>query len=135
MVLQLGDDDLVAGADREPRRLARRSGGVAERVRDEVDPLGGVLGEDDLAGIGADERGDPRSRRLVGVGGLLGELVRAAVHGRVVLFEERPLGVEHLPGTLRRGPGVQVDQRLARPARCAPGSGSPPGSSPCRSSW
>ena len=36
--------------------------------------------------------------RLVGVGGLLGQLVRAAMHGRVVLLEELALGVEHRRG-------------------------------------
>ena len=101
VVLQLGDDDLVAGLEREPRRLRAQRGAdrrVRERVGDEVDPLGGVLGEHHLVRVRPDERRDPRARRLVRVGGLLGELVRAAVHCRVVLLQERPLGVQTCRG-------------------------------------
>ena len=63
--------------------------------------------------VGPDERGDPRAGRLVGVGGLLGQLVRAAVHRGVVLLQEGPLGVEDLPRPLRGRPRVQVDQGAA----------------------
>ena len=97
MVLQLGDDDLVPRREREPRGFRAEPGadrGVAEGVGDEVDALGGVLGEHHLVRVGRHERGDPRP------GGLLGELVRAAVHRGVVPLQERPLGVEHLPGPL-----------------------------------
>ena len=65
VVLHLGDDDLVARAEREPR--ARD--GVAEGVGDEVVGLGGVLGEHDLVarrarpGSGRPSRAPPRSRR------------------------------------------------------------------------
>ena len=92
---------------------AVRIDALRERVGDEVDPLGGVLGEHHLVRVGPDERRDPRAGRLVGVGGLLGELVRAAVHRGVVLLEERPLGVEHLPRPLGGRPRVEVDQGAA----------------------
>jgi hypothetical protein len=41
--------------------------------------------------------------------------VGAAVHGRVVLFEEGALSVEHLPRPLRGGARVEVDQRSTLP--------------------
>ena len=115
VVLHLGDEDLVAGADAEAGSIRAGGGGVAQRVGHEVDPLGGVLGEHDLVSAGADERGDPRAGRLVGLGRLLGELVGPAVRGRVVLLVEVALGVEHLPRLLRRRAGVEVDQRLPAP--------------------
>ena len=117
MVLHLGDHDLVAGhedealgAGRQRGAVRRLRGGVAERVRHEVDGLGGVLGEHQLAVGGTDQAGDGRARGLVGVGGLLREQVRAAVHGRVVPLVEVPLGVEDRVGLLGRGPRVEVDQ-------------------------
>ncbi len=114
VVLHLGDEDLVTRAQHEAvvlRALGRR--GVGERVGDEVDRLGGVLGEDDLVGRRADERRDGRAGRLEVVGRLLGELVRPAVHRRVVLLVERPLGVEHRDRLVRRGPGVEIDEGTA----------------------
>ena len=62
-----------------PRRPAR-SARPREAVRDEVDPLGGVAREDDLArSAGVEERADALARRLVGVGRPLAQLVDAAV--------------------------------------------------------
>ena len=43
----------------------------------------------------------------------IGQLVGAAVHGRVGVQEKLPLRVEHLDGALRGGPGVQVHQGLS----------------------
>ena len=63
------------------------------------------------SGAAADEPGDDRPGGLVRVRGLLGEEVRATVHGGVVLLVELPLGVEHRHRLLRRGAGVEVDQR------------------------
>ena len=112
VVLHLGHDDLVAGADPEPLGVSAGSRCVAHRVGHEVDALGGVLDEDDLVGRGADEGGDPGAGRLVEVGRLLGQLVRPAVHGGVVPRVELALGVEHLHGLLRGGTGVEIDQRV-----------------------
>ena len=107
MVLQLGGDDHVAGTD------SMLEAAVAERVGDQVDPLGGVLGEHQLIGIGADERGDLGAALLVGVGGLLHQLVRAAVHRAVGGDEKVAFGVEHLQRALRRGPGIEVGQLVS----------------------
>ncbi len=95
MVLHLGDDDLVAGTQRQLLSAGRR-GRVAEGVGDEVDPLRRVLGEDDLVGRRADEAGDPRPRLLVGGGGLLRQRVRPPVHRGVARGDERALGVQDL---------------------------------------
>ncbi len=112
VVLHLGDDDLVAGADPETLGVGAGGRGVAHRIGHEVDALGGVLDEDDLVGRSADERSDPGAGGLVEVGRLLGKLVRSAVHGRVVPRVELALGVEHLQRLLRRRSGVEIDQRV-----------------------
>ena len=54
-----------------------------------------------------------RPGRLVEVRGLLGELVRAPVHGGVVPGDVLLLGVDDRHRPLRGGPGVQVHQRLS----------------------
>ena len=110
VVLHLGDEDLVAGPDR------RR-----ERVGHQVDRLGRVLGEHDLARVRAEERGHLGPRALVDLGALLAEQVRASVGGAVVQLVERALGVQDLDRLLRGGAGVQVDQRVAVADR--PGQG------------
>ena len=119
VVLHLGDDDLVAGPEqrsgaRPParRRPSAAGGGVGERVGDEVERLGGVLGEHHLVGPAPRRTAATcRRARLVGVGGLLGELVRAPVDRGVVPLVELPLGVQHLHRLLRGRPRVEVDQR------------------------
>ena len=71
VVLELGEHDGVAGPEV----------GAAPGLGHEVERLGGVLGEDDLAGCaGADEAGDLRAGALERGGGLLGDEVDAAVH-------------------------------------------------------
>ncbi len=72
VVFHLRHHDAVAGAD---------PAGVAEGVGDEVDALGGVLGEDHFVVGRADEPRDGVPGVLVGLRGLARELVRAAVHG------------------------------------------------------
>ena len=70
VVLHVGEHDDVAGGEVGP----------APRLGDEVERLGGVLREHDLVGVaGVDEAGDLGPGRLVGVGGLGGEAVGAAV--------------------------------------------------------
>ena len=105
MVLDLGDDDLVAFTDRvlPAARIAQHEGHFVER-------LGGVLGEGDLLVHRADEAGDGLAGGFVGVGGFLGDLVGATVDRGVVLGEERPLGVEDLQRPLRGRPGIQVHE-------------------------
>ena len=107
VVFQLGGDDDVAGSHRAVESV------VAQHIGDQVERLGGVLGEHQLLGGGADERGDVGTALLVGVGGLLHELVRTAVHGAVVMGQEIPLGVEHLQRLLRGRPGVQIRQLVS----------------------
>jgi cysteine desulfurase/selenocysteine lyase len=80
VVLHLGDEDLVTGS-------------CLHRVCDQVDRLGGVLGEHHLADVGADERRDLGPSALVDVGGFLAQQVGAAVRGAVVPLVERAFGV------------------------------------------
>jgi hypothetical protein len=106
-----------------------RPDGVAalERVRDEVDPLRRVLSLKTISPAARRVNAAIVARaRSYASGRLLGELVRAAVHGGVVPLVELALGVEHLHGLLRRGAAVEVDQPAARRAPCATGSGSRP---------
>ena len=74
----------------------------------QVDGLGGVAGEDRGGRLPADEPGDLRAGRLEGLGRLAGELVHAAVDGRVGLALEAVHGVDHLPRALRGGRRVEV---------------------------
>jgi hypothetical protein len=112
VVLHLGDDDLVTRTDPETGRLLPRSSCVAHRIGDQVDALGGVLDEDDLVRPATDERSDPGPRRLVEVGGFLGQLVRATVYGGVVQRVVVALGVEDLDRLLRRGARVEIDEAV-----------------------
>ena len=105
VVLHLGDDDLVAGL--------QRASSPRQDVRDQVQRLGGVLGEDDRVGVGcADERGHLEAGALVGSGRLLTQRVRRAVDVGVVLLVELGEGVEHLARLLRGVRTVEIDQRL-----------------------
>jgi hypothetical protein len=89
VVFQLRGDDDIARADYPGEAI------VADRVGHEVDGLGGVLGEHQLVGVGADERRYVGAALLVGVGGLLHQLVRSAVHRAVGGGQEVALGVEN----------------------------------------
>jgi hypothetical protein len=103
VVLHLRDEHPVALSD-----IA-----TTPRVRDEVDRLGHVLGEQRLLVGGADPRGDRASRVLEGVGRLLRERVDAAMDVRVRVPQELRHPVDHDRRLLRRRPAVQVDERLA----------------------
>ena len=86
VVLHVGEHDDVAGAEVGP----------APRLGDEVERLGGVLGEHDLVGVaGVDEAGDLGPGGLEGVGGLGGEAVGAAVDRRVGRLVEARHRVDH----------------------------------------
>ncbi len=105
VVLHLGEHDGVA----------RVQVGATPGVGHQVEPLGGVLGEDDLAGGvgGPDEAAHRVPGRLEPPGGLLGDGVDPAVHvgvgGLVVLAH----GVEHLDGALGRGGRVQIGDGMS----------------------
>ena len=104
VVLELGDEDDVARAEV----------GEAPRVRDEVDRLGRVADEDDLArGRRVHERAAPLARVLERLGRPLGELVDAAVHVRVRRLVEVRHRLEHRPGLLRARGRVEEGERLA----------------------
>ena len=79
MVLQLRDDDLIAGSDRE---LAGTR--IAQDIGHLVQSLGGVLGERDFVIVGADERRDVLAGIFVGVRGFFSDLVCPAVHRGIV---------------------------------------------------
>ena len=118
VVLHLGDDDLIA------RAAARARVGVGESGGDEVQALGGVAGPGQLVSSTPTKAAAAARAVLVGIGRLLGERVRAAVHGRVRRLEERPLGVEDLRAAAARSPssrGRPAGRRRARAGR-APGS-------------
>ena len=107
VVLELGGDDDVARADGTFEAV------VPQHIGHQVERFGGVLGEHQLVGVGTDERGDVGAALLVGVGGLLHQLVRAAVHPAVGRGEEFAFGVEDLHRTLRRRTGIQVRQLVS----------------------
>ena len=104
MVLERGDDDLVAFADALP----------AEGLGHEVDRLGRAADEDDLAGLGGvDERADLLARLLVGVGRLDRERVHAAVDVRVGPSVDVGDRLDDGLRLLRRRRVVEIDERLA----------------------
>ena len=79
VVLEVGDDDLVALADVLP----------APALGDEVDALGGAADEDDVVGrVCAEEPGDRGAGLLVGVGGAGGQVVRGPVDVGVLVLVE-----------------------------------------------
>ena len=85
VVLHLGEHDGVAGAQVGP----------TPRPGDQVEGLGGVLGEDDLVGArGPDEPGHRGPGRLHAGGGPLGQGVDAAVHVGVVVRGEVGHGLD-----------------------------------------
>ena len=103
MVLHLGEEDPVAGADV----------GVAPGPGDQVDRLGRVADEDDLAAVGgADVVGDGRPRPLVGVGRLRGEGVGAAVDVGVVAALVAVDRLDRGQHPLGAGAAVEVGDRL-----------------------
>ena len=104
VVLHLGEHDRVAAADVV----------AAPRVRDEVDRLGRVAGEDDLVAVGGvDEPGHRGARRLVGRRRALADLVDPAVDVRGVLVVVAVERVDDRLRLLARRRGVEEDERLA----------------------
>ena len=104
VVLEGGDEHLVARAQPTPP--------VAPG--DEVDGLGSVPGEDDLARVGgAEEARHLGARLVVHPGRGLRELVDPAVDVGVVVLVEVPDRVDHLAGLLGARGAVEVDERLS----------------------
>jgi hypothetical protein len=102
VVLHLGDDDAVAGIQ----------AGRAPGAGDEVDGLGGVTDEDDLAPVGgAHVVGDRRPGALVGRGRLGGEGVRAAVDVRVVAALVTVDSLDRGQDPLGAGAAVEIGDR------------------------
>src|SRR5262249_41750130 len=104
VVLEPGDDDLVARADVPP----------AVALRDQVDRLRRAAQEDDLAwGRGVQEAAHLLARGLVGIGGPPGERVRRAVDVRVLVLVEMLQTIDDRLGLLGRRAVVEPDQRAA----------------------
>ena len=124
MVLGAGDNHLVALSDDEaPRRVISRRGsatagrrpsqaGVPDGKGDEIDGLGGVLGEDELAAARPDKGSDGVAGVLEGGGGLVGELIGRASRSAVGHTVEVGLRGDDAGGLLARGRPVQVGQCL-----------------------
>ena len=95
--------------------VARLQVGARPRVRDEVDRLGGVAREHDLARLACawTKPGDLAARGLERRGGLFGDRVHAAVHVRVRLAVDAVHRVEDRLRLLRRRRGVEVHEPLA----------------------
>ena len=102
VVLHLSEHDLVAFVQRG-----------AQARGDEVDRLGPALGEDDLPFAGVEEARDRPAGRLIGVGGLVGQGMQAAVDVGVGMLHRPGHRLDHRPRLLGAGGAVQIDQRLA----------------------
>ena len=102
MVLHDGEDNLVA--------LVQE--GLAVAGGHQVEALGRAAGKDYLGGTAGVEKGpDALARRLVEVGGLLGEEMHAAVDvgvDGIILVRD---GLDHGPRLLGGGGVVEVDER------------------------
>jgi hypothetical protein len=103
VVLELGDDHAVAGAD------VRR----APRVGDEVERLGRVAREDGVDHRPVQPPRDALARALEQVGRLDGERVDAAVHARAMRVVVVGHRVDDRARRLRRRGAVEVDEALA----------------------
>ena len=104
MVLELGHDDSVSGAEVVS----------APRVCHEVQALRRIAEEDHLASVrGIEERARLLSRALEAAGRALGQHVDRAVDVRVRCLVELSHPVEHLARLLRGVRGVEVGKTLA----------------------
>src|SRR6185295_15313056 len=103
VVLELGRDDLVAGAEPRP----------APRAGDEIDRFGRPAHEDDLARrLRVDEPLDRRPRGVVLGGRALAERVDPALHVGVLVLVEPRQPIEDDPRLLRGRGVVEIDERL-----------------------
>ena len=85
-----------------------------EAAGHQIDALGGVADEDDLARVrGPDEALDLAAGRVVAGGGALAQVVDAAVDVGVVALVDGGQRVDDLARLLRAGGAVEIDQRAA----------------------
>ena len=113
VVLHLRGDDEVVGTHV----------GAPPCVRDEVDRLGHVLGEDRLAGGRVREQRDPLARELVGVRRLRRDRVDPAVDGRAIRLVVAVHLLDRRTDGLRSGRSVEIHEALAREGRELRGGG------------
>src|SRR5437764_15126946 len=105
-MLELGGDYPVSGVNV----------GATPGIGDQVDRLGRVADEYALSlGWRVDEARELAARGLEPRRRVLGELVDAAMHVRVVVGVRVRHGVDHDARLRRGGGGVQVDEALSRP--------------------
>jgi hypothetical protein len=103
VVLECGDEDLIAGAEAWPR----------VRLRDQIDALGGAAREDDLARrAGIDEAAHTLARTLERGRRRLAQGMHAAVHVGVRVHLVVVHRADHLQRALRGGGAVQVHQGM-----------------------
>ena len=114
VVLNLGGDDFIAGAQRETLSggTANTLRGVTNGVGNQVQCLGCVGGPHDLFVSGTNKVRDGNARILKQVGCFDREGVSTAVHGGVSVQVEVAFSVEHLKGFLAGRPRIQVDQGM-----------------------
>ena len=94
--------------------VALANGHAAERARHQVDRLGGVAGKDDLLGSRGIEKAPHGLARILEAGGRgVGKIVQAAMHVCIFHLIGMLDGFQHRTRFLRRGPVVEIDERLA----------------------
>jgi hypothetical protein len=104
VMLQPGDDDLVVLLDVAP----------SPALRHQVDGLGGSADKDNLArGSGIEEAARLLAGRLVGVGCPRSQLMRGAMHVRVLVLVEVAEPVDDRLRLLRGRAVVEPDERAA----------------------
>ena len=108
------DDIGMVLHDREHDLVAFPQPHAAEARRDEIDRLGGVLGEDNFfLGAGIDEGSRRLARAFVSLRRLIGEIMQAAMHIGILRRIGAGQAIENLGRLLRRGGVVEINQRLA----------------------
>jgi hypothetical protein len=104
VVLEAGNDDLVAFLQES----------LSEAGGHQVDRLGSVAREDDFVFVpGVEECLHLAPRLIVTLGRPLAQEVKPTMNIGVIPGIKRPFGLDHLGRFLRRGGGVQIDQRAA----------------------
>lgn len=104
MMLEIGDDDFVAGPDML----------LSECSRDEIDRFGRAAREDDLfIRSSTEETRYFRARAFVGVGRASGKLVRRPVNVRIFVLIEIFEPLDDRFGLLSRRRVVEPDERTA----------------------
>ena len=118
VVFHLSDHDVVRGREYKPfitvpAAVSGFGGCRRERVCQQIQRLGGVLGEDEFVRLTTDEGRDRSPRILIRDGRFFGKLMGTSMRSRIVALVELPLGIEHRKRLLRRRSRVEVDESLA----------------------